>query len=362
MQGGVLLLAAIHVRLGPSAAPVVLLGAVGLWWNCNTVSHIHLHTPIFRSRWQSRAFALYLTALLGVPQTIWRERHLAHHAGREASRRPLGFGITLEIVLVAAVWGLLLLRAPSFFFAVYLPAYLLGLLLCQAQGHFEHLGQLGGISHYGALYNVFWFNDGFHAEHHQHLGEHWTRLPARRLAVASVSRFSPLLRWLEPLHPLEWLEWWALGWPRLQRFMLETHERAFRRLLPALGDRPIARICIVGGGLFPRTALVLRTIYPTADLVLLDAEEGHLDRARDYLRENGHPLAQLEFRCGRFAPGACCDADLVVVPLGFFGDRKALYRQGSGPPIIVHDWLWHRCGRASTTVSLLLLKRLNLLR
>ena len=60
------------------AAPVV---AVGLWWNSNTVSHLFLHRPFFRSRAANRLFACYLTLVLGIPQTVWRDMHLAHHAG-----------------------------------------------------------------------------------------------------------------------------------------------------------------------------------------------------------------------------------------------------------------------------------------
>ena len=46
------------------AAPVV---AVGLWWSSNTVSHLFLHRPFFRSPAANRLFALYLTLVLGIP-------------------------------------------------------------------------------------------------------------------------------------------------------------------------------------------------------------------------------------------------------------------------------------------------------
>ena len=70
------------------ARPSIPLIAVALWWNANTISHNFIHLPFFRSRALNRLFSWYLTALLGIPQTLWRERHLAHH-GRNGARRKL---------------------------------------------------------------------------------------------------------------------------------------------------------------------------------------------------------------------------------------------------------------------------------
>ena len=64
------------------AWPTLATVALGLWWCSNTVAHCAIHKPFFRAAPLDRAFSLYLTALLGVPQSLWRDRHLAHHAGR----------------------------------------------------------------------------------------------------------------------------------------------------------------------------------------------------------------------------------------------------------------------------------------
>ena len=81
-----------------------------------------------------------------------------------------------------------------------------------------------------------------------------------------TSRWSPMLRWLKRVAAwanslqawfLEQLERWALCSSALQRFTPDRHERAFRALLPALRNRPLHRVGIVGGGLFPRTVMVL---------------------------------------------------------------------------------------------------------
>ena len=171
-DGILIVLAGIHgvvLMLAPFA-PVV---ALGVWWNSNTISHNFIHNPFFRSRWLNALFSSYLSLLLGIPQSIWRERHLAHHAGPWRFRAsPEAF---IEIGLVASIWIAMLNLAPVFFLSVYLPGYAAGLALCAVHGYYEH--DLGIINHTGRLYNLLFFNDGYHAEHHANPGIHWSRLP-----------------------------------------------------------------------------------------------------------------------------------------------------------------------------------------
>ena len=82
----------------------------------------------------------------------------------------------------------------------------------------------------------------------------------------------------------------------------------------------------------------------------------NLDRARTQLES-----ADVEFVHARYAitdPGAY---DLVVIPLSFDGDRRAIYARPPGCAVIVHDWIWNRRG-TSRIVSVALLKRINLVR
>jgi hypothetical protein len=53
------------------------------------------------------------------------------------------------------------------------------------------------------------------------------------------------------------------------------------------------------------------------------------------------------------------DADLIVIPLSFIGDRGAIYRTPPARQVLVHDWIWSRHG-SGAIVSVLLLKRINL--
>jgi hypothetical protein len=327
-------------------APVV---AVGLWWNSNTVSHLFLHRPFFRSRAANRLFACYLTLVLGIPQTVWREMHLAHHAGVSWKPR-LSRGVLVEVALVLGLWTILLLVAPRWFLTGYLAGYVGGLALCRLHGYYEHAR--GTVSHHGRLYNRLFLNDGYHVEHHAHPSAHWTHLPAADPAGPwQTSRWPPVLRWLDAFG-LTCLERLALRSGVLQRFLLAVHERAFRDVLRDVG--PVDRIAVVGGGLFPRTVLVLRRLRPAARLVVIDADPDHVRAARRF------PVGDTQFVTSVYDPDRHTGFDLVVIPLAYVGDRARLYRHPPAPVVLVHDWLWRRRGARGAVVSILLLKRLNL--
>ena len=304
--------------------------AVGLWWNSNTVAHNFIHRPFFRGRALNALFALYLSALLGVPQALWRDRHLAHHAGVAWRLRP-SRQLAAEVLLVLAVWGALAAFSRTFFVTAYLPGYALGLGLCWLHGYYEH--SRGTVSHYGFWYNLLFFNDGYHVEHHAQPGAHWTELPRR------VRRDAPASRWPAVLRS-----------PQLQRFVLARHDRAFRRLLPQLNG--VGRVAVVGGGLFPRTLLVLRRLLPDASFVVIDRSAENLAVARALAP------AGVRFEHACYDPALVRGFDMAVFPLAFVGDRAAIYSHPPAPTVLVHDWVWRRRGTGAV-VSWLLLKRLN---
>jgi Fatty acid desaturase len=327
--------------------PSIPVVAVLLWWNANTVAHNFIHAPFFRGRALNVGYSMYLSAVLGIPQTLWRDRHVAHHLGQTyVMRRPRLLAVESGVVL--ALWTLLGVSAPGFFFGVYLPGYAVGLALCFLQGHYEHAR--GTTSHYGWLYNVCFFNDGYHVEHHRFPGEHWTRLPRRATPNARQSTWPPVLRWLDVIS-LETLERIVLRSALLQRYVLATHERALRTMLSQIP--PVSRVTVVGGGLFPRTALILRKLLPEASLTIVERRADHIDVARQFL------CGPETFRHEVYDASVPDASDLVVIPLAFAGDRRAIYRAPPAPLALVHDWIWNRPA-AGVTVSWLLLKRLNL--
>jgi fatty acid desaturase len=344
--------------------PSTPLIAIGLWWTANTVAHNFIHAPFFRSRRANVAFSAYLSLLMGVPQHLWRARHLAHHAAdARAMRADAGTPIVWrwtrpmigELLIVLALWTTIALVSPRGFVLVYVPGWLLGLALCQLQGHFEHAR--GTTSHYGRLYNLLFFNDGYHVEHHARPGEHWTRLPAVGHGDARASAWPPVLRWLEVCASVRWLdalESIVLRSPRLRAFVVRAHARALRAALDATID--VRRIVIVGGGLFPRTAIVLGRLFPAADITVIDADAAHLVRATSFL-DDRVVLRHEVFRAEAALEPA---ADLLVIPLAFDGDRERVYAHPRAPVVVVHDWLWRPRGR-SVVVSPLLLKRVNVI-
>jgi hypothetical protein len=256
----------------------------------------------------------------------------------------------MQVTSLIMLWGAMALTSPQFLVRTYLPALAAGLMLCALQGFYEH--QHGTTSHYGRVYNLLFFNDGYHVEHHARPGVHWSRLPEHRVVGARQSRWPAFLRWLE-LVGLDRLERLVLTSPWLQRVIVDVHARALASVLPG-ATRRIESVAIVGGGLFPRTALALQRLLPDARITIIDGSGENLARARSQLEPTG-----IEFRQAWYAPGPAHTFDLIVIPLSYSGDRAALYDHPPAPVVIVHDWLWRKRG-TSRVVAVPLLKRVNL--
>jgi hypothetical protein len=342
------LLPAAALAAWPGACTVALV----LWWTGNTVAHQCVHRRFFRAVPLERAFSVWLTLLLGVPQRLWRQRHLAHHAGR-AWRLRGDAQLTTELALLATLHATLAVGAPSFCLASYWPGLLGGLVLCALHGWFEH--RPGVTDCRARWWNVLFLEDGWHAEHHRWPGRHYTELRAHPVACRT-SALPPVLRWLPELsraRVLDALERLVLRSPWLQQRVLAAHRRALADLLEQV---PAPReVVVVGGGLWPRSALLLRELLPAARIVVLDADAAHLERARPFLPPG------IVLRHGTFAPGEVLDADLVVLPLALRGDRAACAAAPSAPFVLMHDWLWQRRGEGRV-VAWWLGKRLNLVR
>ncbi|MGH3939859.1 MAG: fatty acid desaturase family protein [Pseudonocardiaceae bacterium] len=66
----------------------------------------------------------------------------------------------------------------------YLPAFFCALTLVNVQNYYRHYGanpehrMTDSVSHYGRLYNLVTFNDGYHQEHHLSPASHWSQMPA----------------------------------------------------------------------------------------------------------------------------------------------------------------------------------------
>ena len=64
----------------------------------------------------------------------------------------------------------------------YLPAWFCALIFVNIQNYYEHFGAApdkrfaNSVCHYGQIYNLLTFNDGYHQEHHLSPGRHWSLL------------------------------------------------------------------------------------------------------------------------------------------------------------------------------------------
>ncbi len=210
---------------------VGLLCAFSICMSFIVIGHYFLHNPFFTSKRLNALFGMFNSMLLGTPQTFHRLHHLQHHrynndapdprtgttgdfsstwryskrAGREENffryallayfRSDLGYLFREMRRLrlgrqVAAEAGALVLMLAAFavlnplgLAAFYLPVWLLGNMATHAQNYLEHHHAIPGdrrtdsVSSYGRLYNLIWFNNGYHQEHHYRPQVHWTRLP-----------------------------------------------------------------------------------------------------------------------------------------------------------------------------------------
>jgi fatty acid desaturase len=174
---------------------------------------------------------VFNSLLLGGPQTLYRFHHLHHHRYNNDAPDPetgttkdlsstwrfsqwpgfeegflsyalqgyfrSDFGVFLReakkrqmlgwVIVESAAWlGLLVVLGivnPLGLAFFYLPVWYLGNAAAQAENYLEHHGALPGnrktdsVSSYGKLYNLIWFNNGFHQEHHYRPQVHWTRVP-----------------------------------------------------------------------------------------------------------------------------------------------------------------------------------------
>lgn len=202
--------------------------------NSENVAHNFIHTPFFRSPRWNFAFGVFNSLVLGHPQTIYRLQHLQHHKynndlpdpqtgttkdftstwrfgqppkreenivsyallsyfrtdykvlWREIRRQRLLTNVVCEVLAMAAAILLLAYgnwRGLVFF---YLPVWYLGTALGMAENYLEHYGATPGnrgtdsVSCYNRLYNLIWFNHGYHQEHHLRPQVHWTRMPELR--------------------------------------------------------------------------------------------------------------------------------------------------------------------------------------
>src|SRR5262249_17984998 len=103
------------------------------------------------------------------------------------------------------------------------------------------------------------------------------------------------------------------------------------------------------------TAILLHKLAPNAEITIVDGNASSIQAAKAFL--NSATTLVHEFFDGTVST----EADLIVIPLSFIGDRDSLYKNPPAAVVLVHDWIWVKRNE-SVVVSPWLLKRLNLVR
>ena len=101
---------------------------------------------------------------------------------------------------------------------------------------------------------------------------------------------------------------------RLQGYVLRCHERALANLLRDVVG--VERIGIVGGGLFPRTAIILSKLMPGSRLTVIDLNARNLETASEMLPAGVKRMNQ------PFDSKRHDGFDLLVFPLSLQGERR----------------------------------------
>lgn len=213
------------------AALAVLLTLLNCM-NYECAGHYFLHTPFFRSRILNSGFGVLNSMAFGFPQTLYRAEHLNHHqygsdfkdpatgsTGDGSSIYRFGPGgdrpepiwryallspfrqKAIELVRVtprrlhrqlalesAAVLALL---SAALWVSPYALAFLLlvswsGSAAAHVHNWLQHAHATPGsrltdaVSSYGPFYNLIWFNNGYHQEHHYRPSTHWSALHTLR--------------------------------------------------------------------------------------------------------------------------------------------------------------------------------------
>jgi fatty acid desaturase len=218
----------------------LLLGLASTFLMCTNfqcIAHNFIHNAFFASRRANTVFSLFNSLLIGGSQTLYRFHHLNHHRYNNdlpdpangkakdfsstwqhgdppvreepflkyallgyfrtdfqkllatAKKKNLSKLVALEYVALALLIVVLLLTNWQGVIYFYLPVWLLGNIAAVAENYLEHYGATPGdrerdsVSSYGRLYNLVWFNNGYHQEHHLKPQVHWTRVPEVRCAL-----------------------------------------------------------------------------------------------------------------------------------------------------------------------------------
>jgi len=256
-----LVFAHVHAPLALKIPLMLVMGiaySFSISWNINGISHNFIHNRYFNSALLNRFFSLLESVDCCFSQVLYDYVHRRHHMGNSDKPAPgedtidwlsiyrrghdghaenvwsftfLSFfrddpKATLREIRklnpAEARWafvemGLTGLTMFTFFvlswkfLLFFMPFWYFGHCLSYLNGYFEHFGGnpdvpiAWGVSSYNKLYNVVWFNNGFHAEHHYRPRAHWTRMKSLHDQIEEDQRAKGV-RVIKPPHALGFLD------------------------------------------------------------------------------------------------------------------------------------------------------------
>lgn len=207
-----------------STSQLILLILINLFLigtNYQCVAHNFIHNPFFKSTFLNQAFSVLNSLCLGIPESVYRIHHLEHHrhnnnpAKDESSTYRYGKNGEEENIFLYSTLGVmrtdlvslyktamkqsslvhvellslsLFIAGLSFlnwklFLGYVLTSYVFGQVFALWENYCEHHHadfndrKRDSVSCYNSIYNIVWFNNGYHQEHHFSPTIHWTKIP-----------------------------------------------------------------------------------------------------------------------------------------------------------------------------------------
>ena len=229
------------------------------FYNTIFATHNFLHCPYFKSKRLNTLFATFNSANLFVPQSLYQAHHTIHHRynndpirngttrdpsstyryGKndnhehvlkysllgifrgtqfswvEVQRRketPQFYRELATMIVVALFWCWIDVKWFAFAFV---PLFYASWFMTHVENYYDHFRApdaenfyVNSVSYYGKLFNLFYFNEGYHQEHHIAPSCHWTDRATHAASVnaklveagSKPARFVSLFGFLEGLY------------------------------------------------------------------------------------------------------------------------------------------------------------------
>jgi fatty acid desaturase len=215
-------------------AALILINTLLIGTNYQCVAHNFIHNPFFKSQELNSLFSVLNTICIGVPESIYRIHHMEHHRHNNHPEKDetstLKYGkngleeniflystlgvlrtdlvglyktavkqsnlVKLELVCLILFISILTLLNWKLLLGYVFASYVLGQIFALWENYCEHHyadytdRKKDSVSCYNSFYNLVWFNNGYHQEHHFSPQVHWTeiakvkeKLPQDRIIV-----------------------------------------------------------------------------------------------------------------------------------------------------------------------------------